>query len=44
MSIRNAKIEALQSALSKMDLSRYKNIILHVGGNYIDEKINLTAI
>ena len=34
-SFRNAKIEAQQSALSKIDLSRYKNIILHFGGHDI---------
>ena len=42
-SFRNATIESLQEALSNMDLSRYKNIILHVGGHDIDDKINLTA-
>ena len=42
-SFRNAKIEALQPALSQMDLSRYKNIILHVGGHDIDGEIILTA-
>ena len=33
-----AKIETLQENLSEMDLSRYKNIILHIGGYDVDAK------
>ena len=40
---RNAKIEDLQKSLSSMDLSRYKNIIMHVGGHDVDDHISQTA-
>lgn len=39
-SFKKAKIENLQEALSKMDLSRYKSIVLHIGGHDVDAKIS----
>ena len=38
-SFNKAKIETLQENLSRMDLSRYKHIILHIGGHDIDAQI-----
>ena len=37
-SYNKAKIEMLQEKLSEMDLSRYKNIVLHIGGHDVDAK------
>ena len=42
-SFQNAKIDSLKDKLTNMDLSRYEKIILHIGGNDIDEKITHTA-
>ena len=42
-SYQNAKIEDLQESLSSMDLSRYKNIIIHVGGFDVDDSIGQTS-
>lgn len=39
-SFKNAKIEDLHGALTKMDLSRYKTLVLHIGGQDIDTKIS----
>lgn len=39
-SFREATIEDLHESLVKMDLSRYKNIIIHIGGHDIDNKIS----
>ena len=36
-----SQIETLEEKLSEMDLSRYKNVILRVGGHDVDNKINL---
>ena len=35
-----ANIETLEEKLSHMDLSRYENIVLHIGGHDIDARIN----
>ena len=37
------KSEDLQKYLSSMDLSRYKNIIMHVGGHDVDDHISQNA-
>ena len=42
-SFREAKIENLHESLLKMDLSRYKNIIIHIGGHDVDSKISLQS-
>ena len=42
-SYQNAKIEDLQESLSSMDLSRYKNIIIHVGGFNEDDSFSQTS-
>ena len=39
-SYRNAKIKHVQGSIAKMDLSRYKKLILHVGGHDIDANID----
>ena len=39
-SYKSVKIEHLKDSLAKMDSTRYKNIVLHVGGNNIDSKIS----
>ena len=41
-SFRGATIDNLKSELAEMDLSRYQNIILHVGGHDIDANISQT--
>ena len=41
-SFNKAKIETLEEKLSNMDLSRYANIVLHIGGNDIDSRISLS--
>ena len=42
-SFRKAKIENLKDSLTQMDLSRYKNIILHIGGHDVDSGISQTS-
>ena len=42
-SFKGAKIDDLKHELAKMDLSRYENIVLHVGGHDIDANISQTA-
>ena len=42
-SFQNAKIDSLKDKVTNMGLSRYDKIILHIGGNDIDEKITQTA-
>ena len=37
-SYNKAKIETKQEKLSEMDLSRYENIVLHIGGHDVDAK------
>ena len=39
-SFRNAKIKTLRDKITKMELSRYKNIIIHVVGHDVDAKID----
>ena len=38
---KNAKIDDLKFEQGKMDLSRYRNIVIHVGGHDIDAKCSL---
>ena len=40
---RNAKIAQLKETLTKMDLRRYKSIVLHIGGHDIDAEISFTS-
>ena len=42
-SYKSAKIDTLKDALVKLDFTRYKNIVLHVGGNDIDGKITASS-
>ena len=42
-SFRNAKIDDLKDSLDKMDLSCYKNIVIHIGGHDIDTNINTST-
>ena len=42
-SFKGAKIDDLKTEMTKMDLSRYQNLILHVGGHDIDANISQTA-
>ena len=42
-SFQKIKIEAFHQTMTKMDLSRYENIIIHVGGYDIDENISLNS-
>ena len=42
-SFQNAKIDSLKDKLTNMDHSLYDKIILHIGGNDIDENITHTA-
>ena len=42
-SFKGAKINDLKHELAKKDLSRYENIVLHVGGHDIDANISQTA-
>ena len=39
-SFNNSTIATLQEKLSKMDLSRYQNVVLHAGGYDVDKKID----
>ena len=39
-SFKNATIDFLNDKLCKMDLSRYRNVILHIGGHDVDAKID----
>ena len=42
-SLKAVKIETLKEALTNMDLTNYRNIVLHVGGNYIYGKISTNS-
>ena len=42
-SFKAVKIETLKEALTNMDLTNYKNIVLHVGGNDVDSKISTNS-
>ena len=42
-SFSGVKIDDLKHKLSQMKLSRYQNIVLHVGGHYVDAYINRTS-
>ncbi|MCG8113370.1 MAG: hypothetical protein N0E59_21675, partial [Candidatus Thiodiazotropha taylori] len=42
-SFRDAKISNLKDEMTKMNLARYKNIIIHIGGNDIDSNISIPA-
>lgn len=42
-SFKSAKIDDLKDSLSKMDLSRYKDIVIHIGGHDIDGNIKPAA-
>ena len=43
-SFKAVKIETLNEALTNMDLTNYKNIVLHVGGNDVDGKISTYSL
>ena len=43
ISYRNAKIKHVPDNISKMDLPRFKNLKLHVGGHDIDANIDQTT-
>lgn len=38
--LKNAKIDSFKEALARMDLSRYKNLVIHIGEHDIDDKIS----
>ena len=40
---RNSHSDDLKTEMTKMDLSRYQNCVLHVGGHDIDAKISRTS-
>ena len=40
---KDAKIDTLKDASTKMDLSVYKNIVLDVGGYDVDQKMNVNT-
>ena len=42
-SFKGSKIDDLKTKMTKMDLSHYQNLILHVGGHDIDANISQTA-
>ena len=42
-SFKSAKIDDLKDSLSKMDLSRYQDIVIHIGGHDIDGNIKAAA-
>ena len=42
-SFKSAKIDDLKDSLSKMDLSRYQDIVIHIGGHDIDGNIKPAA-
>ena len=42
-SFKNATIQNMKDNLSKMDLSRYLHVVLHIGGHDVDANISKTA-